>query len=67
MVSGLAGEAVPVLCQHHRDAACGHQVPHAVHARTLEADATLAGVGYLLEDLVSFLSGVVPESLELLC
>ena len=44
VIGGLAGEAVPVLCQHHRDAPSGHEVPHAVHAGPLEARAALAGV-----------------------
>ena len=44
VVGGLAGEAVSVLGQHHGDAACGHQVPYAVHARPLQARPALAGV-----------------------
>jgi hypothetical protein len=35
MISGLPGKAVPVLCQHHRDAAGGHVVSHTVHAGAL--------------------------------
>ena len=58
MIGGLAGEAVPVLGQHHRDTAGGHEVPHAVHAGPLKACAALSGVYYLLEDLVPFAGGV---------
>ena len=29
----LAGDAVPILRQHHGDAPGGHQITHAVHAR----------------------------------
>ena len=35
VIRGLTGEAVAVLCQHHRDAASGHEVAYAVHAGTL--------------------------------
>jgi hypothetical protein len=48
VIGGLAGEAVPILREHHRHPAGGHQVPHPVHAGPLEAGAALSGVGYLL-------------------
>src|SRR5215217_2521367 len=35
MVGGLAGDAVPILCQHHGNAPRGHEVPHTVHAWSL--------------------------------
>jgi hypothetical protein len=66
VVGGLAGEAVPVLGQHHGDAAGGHEVPHPVHAGPLQARSALAGVRYLLGNLVALTGGVVPQSLDLL-
>src|SRR5215213_2066558 len=36
MVCGLPGEAVPVLRQHHGDAAGGHEVPYTVHTGALQ-------------------------------
>jgi hypothetical protein len=44
VVGGLAREAVPILRQHHRNAASGHQVSHPVQAGTLEARPALTGV-----------------------
>ena len=66
MVGRLAGEAVPVLRQHHGDAAGGYEIPHAVHAGPLQARAALAGVLYLLEDLVAFSGGVLSQGFDLL-
>jgi hypothetical protein len=66
MVGGLAGEAVPVLRQHHGDAAGGHEVAHAVHAGPLQACPALPGVRHLFEDFVAFLARVGPQSLHLL-
>ena len=66
VVGGLAGEPVPVLCQHHGDAPGGHEVAHAVHAGPLQAGAALSGVLHLLEDLVAFSGGVVSEGFYLL-
>src|SRR3712207_3350807 len=37
VVGGLAGEAVAVLRQHHRNSALGHEVVHPVHAGALQA------------------------------
>src|SRR5687767_3521669 len=65
-VGGFTAETVPILCEHHIDAASAHQVSHTVHARPLQACAALSGVRYLLEDLVPFSSGVLPEGLKLL-
>jgi hypothetical protein len=65
-VRGLAGEAVPVLRQHHGDTAGGHEVPHAVHPGPLQAGAALSGVYYLLEDLVALLSRVCSQGFYLL-
>jgi len=48
MVGGPAGDAVSVLCQDHRNATSGHEVPHAVHTWPLKACAALTGVYYLL-------------------
>jgi hypothetical protein len=48
MVGGLAGDAVPVLCQHHIDTTTRYEVPHTVHAWPLKACAALSGVYYLL-------------------
>ena len=66
MVGGFTAEAVPVLRQHDRHAAGGHEVPHAVHAGPLQAGAALAGVLHLLEDLVAFAGGVVSQGFYLL-
>src|SRR5918993_558233 len=66
MISRLAGEAVPVLSEHNRDAPSAHQVSHAVHARPLQACAALSGILYLLEDLVPFASSVRSQSFDLL-
>ena len=66
VVGGLAGEAVPILREHHGDAAGGHEVPHAVHAGPLQAGAALAGVLYLLEDLVAFSGSIVSQGFDLL-
>src|SRR5215208_1569400 len=66
MVGRLAGYAVPVLCKHHGNAASGHQVTHTVHTWPLQACAALSGVYYLLEDLVAFSGGVLPQGLKLL-
>src|SRR5918992_1477812 len=66
MVGRFAGEAVPVLGQHHRDAACCNQVPNPVHARSLKAGAALAGVYYLLEDLVPLSGSIFPQGFKLL-
>jgi hypothetical protein len=62
-IGGLSGEAVSVLGYHHRHAGGGHQVSHAVHARTLQAYTALAGVLHLLEDLEPLSGGVFPQSL----
>jgi hypothetical protein len=62
MVSRLAGEAVPVLGEHHRDAPGGREVTHAVHAGPFEARPALAGVCDLLENLVALSGGVVSEA-----
>ena len=44
VIGRLAGEPIAVLCEHHIDTASGHEVPHAVHARPLQACAALSGV-----------------------
>ena len=67
MVSGFAGEAIPVLGKHHRDTTAGYQVPDAIHAGPLEAGATLGGIGDFFLDLIAATSGVITQSLELLC
>ena len=38
------GDPFTNVCQHHEDAADGHQVPHTVHTRPLQAGAALSGV-----------------------
>ena len=53
-VGGLASEAIPILCQHHGDAASSHEIPHTVHAWPLKACAALSGVRYFLKDLIAF-------------
>jgi hypothetical protein len=53
-VGGFAAETVPILSEHHRDAASAHQVAHAIHTWPLKAGAALSGVYYLLEDLITF-------------
>src|SRR5215217_6688785 len=60
VIGGLAGEAVPILCQHHIDTTTGYQVPHTVHTGPLKAGAALSGVRYLFEDLVALSRGVLP-------
>src|SRR5687768_3046959 len=65
-VGGFAAETVPILCEHHIDAASAHQVPHAVHTWPLKASAALAGVYYLFEDLVAFTGSVLPQGFKLL-
>jgi len=67
MVSRLAGEAVPILGQHHIDTTTRHQVPHTVHARPLQAGSALSRVLHLLEDLVTLSSCVGSQGFELLC
>src|SRR5829696_4860742 len=67
VIGWLPSEAVPVLGKHHRDTACGHQVPYAVHARPLQARTSLARVLNRLEDLVPLACSVLPKGLELLC
>jgi hypothetical protein len=66
MVGWLAGEAVPILSQHHRDAARCHDVSNVVHAGALQACSALAGVSHLFEDLEPFSGGVPSQGLELL-
>jgi hypothetical protein len=61
VVGGLSSEAVPVLGEHHRNAAVVHQVPHPIHPRTLEARPALARVLNLLEDLVALACCVLPQ------
>jgi hypothetical protein len=41
MIGGLAGEAVAVLCEHHRNPTSGYEVPHPIHARALQGRPTL--------------------------
>src|SRR5215216_7306506 len=65
-ICGLAAETIPVLCQHHEDAATSHEVPHTVHARPLQARSALAGVLYLLEHLVAFSGSIVSQGFDLL-
>jgi len=43
-VGGFAAETVPILSEHHRDAASRHQVPQMVQTRPLKACAALSGV-----------------------
>ena len=62
----LAGEPTAVLCQHYIDATTRYEVPHAVHTWPLQACAALTGVYYLLEDLVAFSGGVLPQGFKLL-
>ena len=52
VVRGLARDAVPVLGQHHGDAAGCHQVAHPVHAGPLQGGATVSGIPYLFEKLL---------------
>jgi hypothetical protein len=66
MLRWLAGEAVPILCQHHRDAATGHEVSYTVHTRPLKACAALAGVLHFLEYLESLLCCVLSQGFYLL-
>src|SRR5215203_6419470 len=66
VVPRLAADPVYVLGQHHRHAACSHEVPDTVHAGAFKSHAALSGVRYLLEDLVSLAGGVLPQSLDLL-
>ncbi len=66
MVGGLAREPVPVLGEHHGEAAGGHEVAHAVHAGPLQARPALAGVGHLLHYLVALTGSVGPQRLHLL-
>src|SRR5215203_6777348 len=66
VISWLAGEAVPILRQHHRYSATSHEVPHAVHAWPLKACAALPGVLHPLEDLVTFSGGGLAEGFYLL-
>jgi hypothetical protein len=49
VIGGLPSEAVPVLSQHHRNAASSHQVSHMVHAGPLQARPALTRVCHLLE------------------
>ena len=65
-VGGFAAETVPILSEHHRDAASAHQVSHAVHTWPLKACAALSRVHYLLEDLVPLLGGISSQGFNLL-
>jgi hypothetical protein len=62
VIRRLAREAVPVLCEYHRDRACGYEIAHPVHAWPLQARPALSGVHYLLDDLVALAGGVLPQS-----
>jgi hypothetical protein len=66
VIGWLAGEAVPVLGEHHIDAASSHEIPYTVHAWPLQAGAALSRVYYLLQDLVSFSGSVLSQGFELL-
>jgi hypothetical protein len=66
VVGGFSSKAISVLCQHDRDPSGGHEVPDPVHARPPQGRPALAGVGDLLEDLVTLSGCVVPERFELL-
>src|SRR5215207_7809513 len=62
VISGLAGEAVTVVGQYNRDTSSGYKVPHSVHSQACERCPALAGVGYLLEDLVAYCTDIGPGS-----
>src|SRR5215208_4561976 len=66
MIGRLAGNAIPILRQHHGNAPSGHEVPHTVHTWPLKAGAALSGIYYLLEDLVPLSGGVGSQSFDLL-
>jgi hypothetical protein len=66
MVGRLAGDPVPVLCEDDRYTSGGHEISHAVHARTLEARPALPRVLHFFEDLVGFAVGVLAQSFYLL-
>src|SRR5215208_7403238 len=66
VIRWLTGEPIAVLCKHHRDAPGGHEIPHTVHTWPLKAGAALSGVYYLLQDLVAFTGGVLPQGFKLL-
>src|SRR3712207_6157985 len=66
MIGGLPGKTIPVLGQYQADASGSHQVSHPVHSWSLEGCPTLASIQYLLQNLVAFADGILPQSLELL-
>src|SRR5215210_56658 len=66
VIGRLAGEAISVLSQHHRDTATCYQIAYPVHARPLQTRPTLAGIRYLFQDLIAFLVGVFTQGLHLL-
>jgi hypothetical protein len=66
MVSGLTGEAVAVLCKHHRHSSARDEITHLVETRALEARPTLAGILDLRRDLVALPGAVLAQRLKLL-
>src|SRR5215217_6907484 len=66
VIGRLAGEAISVLSQHHRDIATCYQVAYPVHARPLQGRPALAGIRYRFQDLIAFLIGVSAQGLHLL-
>lgn len=65
-VGWLTGDAVPILRQHDRHAAVRNEIPHAIHARPLQARAALAWVRDLFQNFVAFPLHILPEPLHLL-
>ena len=65
-MGGLAAQAVPVLGEHHRDAAAPHQIPHPVETGAHEGSAALPRVDDLRDHLKARAQGVRPQRLELL-
>jgi hypothetical protein len=66
VVSGFPCETVPILRQHHRDAPGDFEVSYTVQAGSLKARAALAGVGNLLEYLVTLAGRVSSKGFDLL-
>src|SRR5215207_9924057 len=66
MVGRFPGKTVSILGEHHADAASRHQVSDSIEARTVDAGPALGLVPDLLEDLIAFASGAIPQGLQLL-